>query len=76
MRSIHQVYNTDPAHQLSYVSKSTIPGADFGLFVSRYFDGNDNDEAYVGKYFGGEHLTQAQIHAPGHYSDYAIESGH
>ena len=74
-RTKHSVHITDPARLRTYVAKSTIPGADYGLFVSVFLNGNDNDDAYVGEYYGGEHLTKTQIYAPGYHSDYTIEFG-
>ena len=71
----HAVHISDPTRRHTYVAKSTIPGADNGLFTSRYFDGNDNDDALIGEYYGGEQLTKAQIYTPGYHSDYTIEFG-
>ena len=74
-RTKHSVHITDPAHLHTYVAKSTIPGADYGLFASKFFNGHDNDDAYVGEYYGGERLTKTQIYASGYHSDYTIEFG-
>ena len=44
---------SDPALEHTYISESTLPGAGKGLFAARDFDGNDEDSAMVGEYFGG-----------------------
>jgi len=66
---------SDPALEHTYISESTLPGAGKGLFAARDFDGNDEDSAFIGEYFGGEHLTAETVAADNHSSDYAIIKG-
>ena len=66
---------SDPALEHTYISESTLPGAGKGLFSARDFDGNDEDSAMVGEYFGGEGLTAEAVSADNYHSDYAIIKG-
>ena len=54
-RQRHSIILADPAISSTYVAESTVTGAGKGLFAARYFNGNDEDSAYIGEYFGGHH---------------------
>jgi len=43
------------------------------LHYDIYFNGNDEDSAYIGECFGGEHLTEDIILDTDYYKDYAIQ---
>ena len=71
----HSVNISDPSRLHTFVAKSTIAGADYGLFAAHYLNCLDHDDAIIGEYYGGEHLTAHQIYAPGYHSNYAIQFG-
>ena len=78
IRTDRHRYNTntcDPSQSTVYVSDSTLPGAQKGLFADRLFDGLDEDSALVGEYFGGENLTSQDVFNVDYISDYAIQFG-
>ena len=72
-RQRHSIIIADPAIMHTHVAESTVPGAGKGLFTARYFNGNDEDSAYIGEYFEGEKLTEDTILDEDYFADYAIQ---